>query len=292
MSTPVPTDLLSPIFNYIRSYDDLAHISLSCKPANVEAERYLYREWPPVTAYDDPENFADVMERHATFIRSIMDNERRAALVKSYMPPCLKPNDTDHWEAVQEALPRMENLKTLKLNHISREIDFNILEGVQAQLETFYVTWTLPAHQLEEILYPFLSDQKELRRLYVQGHLKTPLPEDACPELEYLSGSASAINAILPGRSKVKQLVWPTYETDRAKQTVEFVETNAGVIKQLEYLLFGRAESYLRTDLQVFAPKLLSLQTLVLRHLGDDNVSVSISPPPFLSLLTVVGITY
>ena len=274
MSTPFPIDLLSPIFKDIRSYDDLAHVSLTCKPANVEAERFLYREWPPVTAYDDPENFAEVMERHANFVASVMNNERRAAQVKSYMPPCLKPNDAEHWELVQEVLPRLTNLKSLRLNHISREIEFNILEGVKAQLETFHLTWTLATHQLEEILYPFLSEQKKLRRLYIQGHLKTPLPADACPELEYLSGSASAINAILPGRTKIKYLVWPAYETDKARRTPNFVETNAAVIKQLEWLSFGRAESNLRDDLLLFLPKLFSLKTLVLRHLGSDDVSV------------------
>ncbi|CAA7271252.1 unnamed protein product [Cyclocybe aegerita] len=208
MDLRLPVEIIISIPHFIDGdFKTLAAVALVNRSLCEESRKLLYRTvgWMQDT---DPETFPWANPR----ILSI--NPALAKYVRTYTVQHFETEEADAILAPLCPGPILDAM--VKLEHLDLDIFLNLpptfLQNCPFQLDSLRWMDTLP-FGAGSILYRFLESQTQLRKLevetldinsFVKHH---PLPQTACPNLQYLKSSYSVIRAILPCR-KVSTLVW------------------------------------------------------------------------------------
>lgn len=198
----IPAEVFLHIFKHLSANADLCSASLTCRAVRDEAQRVLFHNPVPRTAY-----------RHLLFIDAILSSPSRLGpMVKVFVhvsgSAYCEGEDEGLIEKTGKVLRAMCSLKRLAFQN-ARRLPASVLLGTTFQLDMF--NWG-SAHDNTVVLKEFLPTQKSLKHLTFHCNETLATPENVeitggiCPELRSLTGGRGAVKLFIKGKEKVTHL--------------------------------------------------------------------------------------
>lgn len=262
----LPPELFRHIIQYLsKDRQALCAISLVCKFLQDEGQRQLYRR----VSFPD----SSTPETHIKFLKSILDNNRLALLVREYAQydVALDKKGT-LWDYLCHGLQAMANLKRLHFRAFGGQPSAEILTNCTFQLRV--LVWG--NYNDEDHLSQFLLSQHSLRGLVVDWaeDKRDLIPTSCCPRLSDLRGlNQGAVETFLPGR-KITSLSWTTHSLKLdSSYKIDSFESFLPYLSRIRFLSLGVSFSrvYIRSIVRYF-PR---VEVFEFRHPAVDSHEVS-----------------
>ncbi|KAF8952310.1 hypothetical protein BDZ97DRAFT_1768612 [Flammula alnicola] len=263
-STIIPTELIRPIIENIKSKPTLCSLYLSSKLLK-ETERILYGSFTE-TRED---------EVHKLFLTTIVSNQRLAEFVRVFHSPRTIKDNTysgQVWTLTKLGLERMHGLKQLSLllhpyySELRLEIA-SVLEHCTFSLKN--LVW-------------FLERQVSLKSLHFWRPGSSPLavPSIALPDLRTLSSYGIVPLVLLLGR-RIRHLRWTISKMDIVQSRLSNISEALGRLVSLSLNLSGYDDIFV-----LIAKYLRSLEDLELSNYSSVDYDV-IATLPCLRILVL-----
>lgn len=193
----LPPELFRTVFESLDGHrPTLFTLSLCNKFLREDAERELYAELDESSATD--------AALHIAFLSTITRSPRLAAFVRVYHSiNIVHYRESPLWDLLKRALKVMSGLKVLHFRSFGGHPAGELLVDARCTLERLH--WA--NHSEGPAMSTVLSQQKQLRYLYLESRRGTVFPEGCVPHLSELAGNRVTLEALLPGRC-VRTVSW------------------------------------------------------------------------------------
>jgi len=226
----------------------------------------------------------ETLARQRIFNSLVIHNPSRAHIVRSLMVGSrVESTDTEYWQSLATTLRSLTGLKRLHFwcANSSAVPIMDILEGCTFQLEDF--TW-LPSNGPPPAA--FLESQPLIKHLSLlwdagtQDLDKFSLSPSALPNLQTLEGSQGVINAVLPGRPRVRRLHWSSGFFRKTMQDMPRIGPALSSIRALRY-----TTTYANPDFTHVVMYLANLEVLSCNSIVKVCIPLQLSIPTLIAIL-------
>ncbi|KAF5326910.1 hypothetical protein D9619_004608 [Psilocybe cf. subviscida] len=280
----IPNEVFHHILKHQSANADLCSASLTCRALRDEAQRILFHNPVPLTAY-----------RHLIFIDVILSSpDRLGPMVRTFVhvsgSAYCEGKDEVLTEKTRKLLRAMCNLKRLAFQN-AKKLPASVLLGTTFQLDAF--DWG-SAHDATVVFNGFLPTQTSLKHLtfHCEEELATlenmQLATTLCPELQSLTGGRKAIKLFLKRKNKVTHL---HFLPDSIQESAWFPAPELQVeFGRLQFLKFRSWDEQF-TQLPRLLHSLVLLE-LTKSHSGSDNLKLQAMLPNMTSLRVLILVDF